>query len=237
MIIFQDSLVTLHLGDSREVLQGLEPESVDLLLTDAPYGVSTGVEPDEFRAAEGRTVDQFTTDRDRVEVSRLVEEVLYRTLPLMSRTASAYWWIGHRDMALLADWYETLGWSTRPMAWHKPDAPPAMPDSGWTSALELCLHAYRPGRTWNHRLAAPHNVFTERVVRDTARHPCQKPLRIMEAQILASSLEGALVLDPFAGSGTTLVAARALGRRAIGVEVEEKFARLAVMRLEQGVLF
>jgi adenine-specific DNA-methyltransferase len=68
------------------------------------------------------------------------------------------------------------------------------------------------------------------------KHPCEKPLALMEHIIQSSSRPLDTVLDPFAGSGTTLMAARNLGRNAIGVERDERWCEFAARRLEQGVL-
>ena len=69
------------------------------------------------------------------------------------------------------------------------------------------------------------------------KHPCEKPVAMMEHIIRTSSREGGLILDPFMGSGTTLRAAKDLGRRAIGIEIEERYCEIAAERLRQGVLF
>jgi len=66
------------------------------------------------------------------------------------------------------------------------------------------------------------------------RHPTQKPLGLLERVVRASSSQGALVVDPFCGSGTTGVAARALGRRFLGMDASREYLRLARARLEQS---
>jgi len=65
--------------------------------------------------------------------------------------------------------------------------------------------------------------------------PTQKPLELFKLLISQSSCENEVVLDPFMGSGTTLVAAKHLRRKAIGIEIEEKYCALAVKRLSQEV--
>lgn len=70
-----------------------------------------------------------------------------------------------------------------------------------------------------------------------AEHPTQKPLGILDPLIRYSCPPGGTVLDPFAGSGSTLDTARALGRKAVGIEASEAYCELIATRLAQGDLF
>jgi DNA modification methylase len=67
-------------------------------------------------------------------------------------------------------------------------------------------------------------------------HPAVMPVELAARAIRFSTWPGETVLDPFAGTGTTLLAARLLGRRAIGVEISERYCELAATRLAQGCL-
>jgi site-specific DNA-methyltransferase (adenine-specific) len=70
---------------------------------------------------------------------------------------------------------------------------------------------------------------------DTGCHPCPKPLALLR-WLIAECSTGGPVIDPFAGSGTTLVAAKERGLSAVGIEIEERFCEIAARRVEQGVL-
>lgn len=80
------------------------------------------------------------------------------------------------------------------------------------------------------------SVIRVRSCHGEAEHPTQKPIGIIDPLIRYSCIAGGIVLDPFMGSGSTLVAAKALGLRAIGIEIEEKYCEIAAKRMSQEVL-
>jgi site-specific DNA-methyltransferase (adenine-specific) len=89
------------------------------------------------------------------------------------------------------------------------------------------------------RLTYPSNIWTDITVpywsmRENTEHPTQKPEKLLAKIILASSNEGDLVFDPFLGSGTTSVVAKKLGRRYVGIEIDEKYCCLAQKRLDMA---
>lgn len=92
---------------------------------------------------------------------------------------------------------------------------------------------------FNWKTGWPENSFpTGRVTRGLAPkngHPCPKPAADWHWLLRKVSIDGETVLDPFMGSGTTLVAAKNLGRKAIGIEIEEKYCEIAAKRLSQHV--
>ena len=91
---------------------------------------------------------------------------------------------------------------------------------------------------WNQEASKWMNIWrVSPLTSDGGDHPCPFPNAIPTRCIVATSDPGDLILDPYAGSGTTLRAAKDLGRRAVGIESEERFCEMAVRRLGQGVLF
>lgn len=113
---------------------------------------------------------------------------------------------------------KSRGW----LSWVKPDAPPTF------SGFELAwTNQNKPSRWIRHSISATNQ---ERV-----GHPTQKPLKVMNWCINESCPDAKTVIDPFMGSGTTLRAAKDLGRKAIGIEIEERYCEIAARRLSQEV--
>jgi site-specific DNA-methyltransferase (adenine-specific) len=107
----------------------------------------------------------------------------------------------------------------------------------WRNQHELMIAA-----RWGDAFEARNGKLRADVLKHTATppkkrdHPVEKPPSLLADLILPTTPKDGLILDPFMGSGTTLVAAKELGRRAIGIEIEEKYCEIAVRRLQQEVL-
>lgn len=238
---YADSSCCIAHGDCRGILPLLP--KVDLVLTDPPYCVSKPGVSHEGPPGKGtRSFDFFDCDSDWAKMLETWIEALTLSVNLLLDHGSIYAWCGHRQFGPTVVKLENLGFDTRFLGWMKRCPAPPPPGSGWPSALELCVYGFRPGRRWTHdgRNAPYSNVF----IADSFRygqpgkvgHPTQKPVEVISPLIRASSLIGDMVIDPFMGSGTTLRAAKDLGRKAIGIEIEEKYCEIAARRLAQEVL-
>lgn len=238
---YQDSAVTIYHGDCREILPGLG--KFDLLLTDPPYAISlAGVSHDKGGGHGVRRLDFFEGDDDWAGMTDLWIDALRLSIDALRDEGSAYAWVGHRQFGRTVSTMEALGFSTRFLTWIKKCPPPAPPGSGWPSAAELCVYGYRKGRTWNHSGSnpPPSNVIHADSFRHgqpgKVAHPTQKPISVISPIILASSSPQDMILDPFAGSGTTGRAAKDLGRKAVLIEREERYCEIAARRMAQEVL-
>ena len=93
-----------------------------------------------------------------------------------------------------------------------------------------------PAHAWNGGNNTPNVWRIPKIIPTKNQHPTEKPIKLMNKTISIHSNFGDTVIDPFMGHGTTLVAAKQLGRKAIGIEIEEKYCEIAVKRLAQEVL-
>lgn len=213
---YQDEAVALFLGDCREITAWLE---ADVLVTDPPYGI--GWKKNHNRAAKSRPHAGIVNDEDT-----------------KARDAALLLW-GDRPALVFGSFYAPPPIHRQLLVWRKPaDAGVVGSTTGWRRDIEP---VYLIGR-WPQRAARWSSVFDSqaRMIGGShgpaARynHPHAKPVDVMEQ--LVHACPPGVVADPFAGSGSTLVAARNLGRRAIGVELEERYCEIAARRLAQDVL-
>ena len=204
---YQDDYVTLYLGDCLELTQWLD---ADVLVTDPPYGT----QPDSSVIGYGRKVQP---DGFRGQI-------------IANDTTSKA-----RDKALEL-------WGERPaVVFGSPRQPD--PPGHWDD--RLVWDKKRPGMNGGPFRYTHESIYARGMVRanngtfsvfqiypDQKDHIHAKPVELME--ILVSTAPEGVIADPFAGSGATLIAARNLGRKAIGVELEEKYCEIIARRLSQG---
>lgn len=194
-------------GDSLQILAALPDRSVDAILTDPPYANDT----------------PYRSYRDTPEnLRRLVATFMPQALRVAKRTLVT---CGVANIHLYPKPTWTLCWVT-----------PAGVGSGpWGFCCWQPILAYGE----DPYLAEGQGRFPDTLILTTAAehvdHPCPKPLRFMRWLVERGSLPGELVLDPFMGSGTTVLAALQLGRWSCGIEIDEVYYRQAVRRLQGGV--
>jgi DNA modification methylase len=207
---YSESGITIYHGDARDVLSSL---SADVLVTDPPYGVSF-----EGKATKhtGKKPGGYTTNDD----ADVGPELVARVLPKVTRGAvfpgnrMLHRYPQPRDIGCV---YCPSGAGIGP--W------------GFTCFHPVLFYGTRASTTL--RPTSMQSFATA----DVAGHPCPKPVQWLWWLLGLVSLDGETVLDPFMGSGTTLRAAKDMGRRAIGIEIEERYCEIVAKRLAQGVLF
>ena len=206
---YEEPGITIYHGDCRDILPYLP--KVDLVLTDPPYGIDY----QSARRTEWQRKDKIHGDNE---------------FPL---------WI-----------FAELSPSVAMFVWCRWDTLPILPRPKSFIVWDKVVHSmgdlrHEYGRQWeavafypgpNHSfLYRPTDVIRIRkVMPSQLKHPNEKPVDVI-MQLLRPH-PGDIILDPFMGSGTTLVAAKQLGRQAIGIEIEKKYCDIAIDRLRQDVL-
>jgi len=222
---FRTGLGVLYRGDAIEVLRSLPSESVDLVIADPPY--NSGIE----------------WDRKDDEWQFLWLEEVKR---LMKEGASLYVFFAPLNMYGVEGWIRKNLTLKNVMVWWHPNLYGAGMSYGsdrWKSTWDVVFYAVKGERAKHGKKVAeegykfnPHGGGFDVMVYPQPRpllHKAQKPLELVMKLVYCSSNEGDVVLDPFLGSGTTAVACERLGRRWIGVEIEERFCEIARKRIEE----
>lgn len=214
-LYYQDDHVTLYHGDC--LIEHREWLEADVLVTDPPYGAKW-------------VSGQFSRAAVPVEVNIEADES-----PAVRNEALSEW--GDGPALVFGSWRVPRPPKVKNrLIWYKAANKPGMRTQPWYAADE---EIYQLGSGFTGKPS--HNVYVTRESRDGANgevakwgHPTPKPIPLMEA--LIAKCPPGVVADPFAGSGATLLAARNLGRQAVGVELEERYCEIIARRLDQGVL-
>lgn len=228
-VAYQSERCTLYAGDCAELVGALP--TVDLLCTDPPYGVRWD------SGNNGGRFGPLLGDDGKLDVSGLLGALTRSHL----RTYRHAYVFGYRPDQLAEPLQ--LG-STAELIWDKAQVGMGDLTQPWGPQHELITFGMKvPGRADKAkgygrgaaRLRAGSVIRVPRKnSRQVTRHPTEKPVRLMAELIESSTRRGDTVLDPFAGSGSTLVAALLAGRRAIGCELDERYVQVAVERIREA---
>lgn len=198
-------------GDCVEVLRGLPDESIDAVITDPPYLVS-------YRDRSGRSI---ANDNDPIILGAFSD--IHRVLKPDSFCVCFYGWNRVDDFfrAWRAAGFQPVGH----LVWAKSYASRV----GFLEARHE--QAYLLAKGHPRRPEAPLPDVQPWEYTGNVSHPTEKAVSVLRPLVESFAPAGGVVLDPFAGSGSTLVAAALSGRGYVGIELEEKYCQLAQRRL------
>jgi site-specific DNA-methyltransferase (adenine-specific) len=233
----------LYLGDCIEVMKELERNKVDLIFADPPYFLSN----DGQSIRSGKVVSVNKGDWDKKENYDNVDSFTYSWLKECHRILKydgTIWVSGtHHNIFDIEKNMKKIGFKIiNIVIWHKSDPPPLIYKNKFRFSYEFIIWAKKGGNHYFNydEMYSVNNQEMEDVwLMDAVQmsekkhgyHPTQKPEKLLERIIKATSKEGDIVLDPFLGSGTTCFVAKKLNRKYIGIEKEEKYFNIAKDRL------
>jgi site-specific DNA-methyltransferase (adenine-specific) len=218
-MVYDNHGITLWHGDCLEILPQGNPDNVDLLLTDPPYGVNEKTNRKENgrgnMAASYDFAPVFGDDKHFDPAHLLVFKriVLFGANYYASRLPESPSWIVWDKLNGMTSEKREIGVSDN-----------ADLELAWTNLGG-------PARIIPHRWMG---MIKESERRERRVHPTQKPIELMKKIIEWRTEPGDLILDPYAGSGSTLIAALQSGRRAVGIEYERAYCDVIVERLDKA---
>ncbi len=243
---YSDESVTIYHGDLFDVLGSIPMTAVDATIADPPYG-ETSLKWDRWPPGWVAAVARYTRVAAPLWCFGSMRMFLEHGGEFAGWTfAQDVIWEKHNGSGFHADRFKRVHENV--LQWYR---------GPWQSVYHQAQYTHEAtARQVRRKERPPHmgeiadstyvsedgcpklarSVQYVRSCHGHAVHPTQKPLGILRPLIEYSCPPGGTVLDPFMGSGSTLVAASELGRRAVGIEVDERYCEAAVKRLEQGAL-
>lgn len=238
----------LYNGDCCQIIPTIE-QQVDMIFADPPYFLSTG---NGTVKIGNRYINFDKGEWDRVRSKDEIYKFNYEWLSLCReklKDSGTIWICGtYHNIYEVANCLKDLDFKILNMiVWQKSDPPRTLTNQRFNFSAEYIIWARKCEKVphyFNHQLMEDLNNGTPMPdvwklpstglwEKSCGKHPTQKPLRLLYRIILASTQEGETILDPFAGSGTTGIAANLLGRCFIGIEQNETFINLARKRKDE----
>lgn len=248
---------TIIQGDCIEEMKKIPDNTFDLIFADPPYYLQLP-KGKRLKRADGSEIIPVDDDWDNFssyeEYDAFTTNWLKECQRLLKPTGT-FWTIGmYHNIFRVGKIMQDLGfWFLNDVIWVKIGALPNLNCRRLTNNHETLLWAVKDkknkGYTFNYKLLKEMNG--DKQMKDTdwifplckgserlrgsdgiKSHPTQKPLKLIQQVILTASKKGDLILDPFMGSGTTAVVAKALGRNWVGIEREKKYIEVALKRIK-----
>lgn len=217
----------IYCGNCLEELDKLEAESVDLVLTDPPYGID--IEDSQIFGREQSKDTRFADGE--FETFDLLDKVIPKLFRVLKQDRHIFLFCAIDKFSRVREMLIKHGfWAHHiPLIWDKGSGSYPSQSTTFVHSYEPFIHAMKGKRKL---FGTPRDIFTvKRVPSDKKIHPTEKPTELLRTLIGLTTLAGEVVLDPFAGSGATIVSARETSRQGIGIEMDPVYHENIVKRL------
>ena len=215
------------LGDSLVELDKLEAESFDLILTDPPYGIDV----EEAYTYGKMTQTNVNFVDNEFETLNLLDKIFEKCARVLKQNRHMFVFCAIDKFGTLRDLLLKHGFKVHhiPLIWNKGSGSYPSQHKTFVHSYEGLIHAWRGNRELD---GSPCDILTyKRVPANLKIHPTEKPTEMLRELIKLTTQVGEKVLDPFAGSGATLEAAKETKRQCLGIELDETYYTRIVERL------
>jgi len=237
---YQDEYTTLYIGDAIELVHLFKSDSFDAVITDPPYSSGSAQWNTKALPTSQKYLSKnkdcpfpdFEGDnKDQRAFAFWCHLWLTQAFRIVKKGGVVCQFTDWRQLPLCTDVVQSAGWTWRGIhVWNKLNSRPQK--GRFKNQCEYLVWASK-GVMSKDGPCLSGCVSQGIVLGKKRRHQTQKPVELMQEICQLAWQKDALILDPFAGSGSTLVAAKSLGKRAVGIELNEAYAQATVERLKK----
>jgi site-specific DNA-methyltransferase (adenine-specific) len=221
------SNIDLRLGDCLEILKTIPSESIDCLVTDPPYKIITGGDSNGKNSVRPKGI--LKGNRELMKTIPKFSDWLPEMFRVLKDGSQNYVMVNSSNLLKMANEIEKTGFKIQNfLIWQKNNCTPSQ---FYMKNCEYTLF-FRKGKSkYINDIGGSKTVHSFNNIIGNKLHPTEKPIDLMEFYIRNSTNENDIVLDPFMGSGTTMLACKNLNRKGIGIEKEQMYFDIATQRL------
>lgn len=221
----------IYLGDCYKLIKEIPDKSVDCVYVDIPYLLIGG------GGGNSRIAKNWTSLGQQLEDANIIDGIsqdIYKEFIRVCKTPNIFIWCSRLQVREILDWFnENTDTTMNILTWNKTNPVPC--NTNWLSDIEYCL-TFQDNAKFNTEFKYKSKWYVSPINQKDKKeygHPTIKPFELVKRHLLNATQTGGVVLDCFMGSGTTCAVCKEIGRKYIGIEINEDYFNIAKKRLDE----
>lgn len=223
-------MIDLRKGDCLEVMKTIKSGSIDAIITDPPYKVITGGRKNGKNHKRPKGI--LNENKELMENIPSFKDWLVECYRVMKNGSHGYCMTNTKNLIKISQEIENVGFKIHNfLVWQKNNCTPSQ------YYMKNCEYTvfFRKGKAkYINNIGRSKTVHSFDNIIGNKQHPTQKPVDLMEFFVGNSTKENEIILDPFMGSGSTMLACKNLNRNGVGIEMDENYFNIAKQRIEEN---